>query len=113
MKSINPATEDEVIKTTCLKSFVAFQPLGPILAVMPWNYPFSQVFRFIAPALMAGNAGQVCIAAKRFIIVASVAEKFEAIQKEVTEALVVGDPADESTQLAPSMGFAGRLARPG
>ncbi len=201
--------EDEVIKTTCLKSFVAFQPLGPILAVMPWNYPFSQVFRFIAPALMAGNAGvlkhasnvmgcalkieeivrkagfpenlfrslvvssgqvadvirhpaikavtftgseaaggnvaeaagkalkktvlelggsnpfvvledadleecaktaviarnwnagQVCIAAKRFIIVASVAEKFEAIQKEATEALVVGDPADESTQLAP------------
>jgi succinate-semialdehyde dehydrogenase / glutarate-semialdehyde dehydrogenase len=48
--------KDEVIPTDAWRSFVAFQPLGPILAVMPWNFPFWQVIRFAAPALMAGNA---------------------------------------------------------
>ncbi|HXM65232.1 MAG TPA: NAD-dependent succinate-semialdehyde dehydrogenase [Candidatus Acidoferrum sp.] len=48
---------DEVIETGAKKSFVRYLPIGPILAVMPWNFPFWQVIRFAAPALMAGNVG--------------------------------------------------------
>jgi succinate-semialdehyde dehydrogenase/glutarate-semialdehyde dehydrogenase len=48
---------DQIVETNASKSYVHFQPLGPILAVMPWNFPFWQVFRFAAPALMAGNVG--------------------------------------------------------
>lgn len=48
---------DELVETYAAKSYVKFQPIGPVLAVMPWNFPFWQVFRFAAPALMAGNVG--------------------------------------------------------
>ena len=48
---------DELVETTAARSYIHYQPLGPVLAVMPWNFPFWQVMRFAAPALMAGNVG--------------------------------------------------------
>jgi succinate-semialdehyde dehydrogenase/glutarate-semialdehyde dehydrogenase len=48
---------DEVVETGAKQSYIRYQPLGPVLAVMPWNFPFWQVLRFAAPALMAGNVG--------------------------------------------------------
>ncbi|HEX8764147.1 MAG TPA: NAD-dependent succinate-semialdehyde dehydrogenase [Candidatus Acidoferrum sp.] len=48
---------DEIVETTAKRSYIRYLPLGPVLAVMPWNFPFWQVFRFAAPALMAGNVG--------------------------------------------------------
>ncbi len=48
---------DEVVETTASRSYIRYEPMGAILAVMPWNFPFWQVLRFAAPALMAGNVG--------------------------------------------------------
>jgi succinate-semialdehyde dehydrogenase/glutarate-semialdehyde dehydrogenase len=49
--------EDEAAQTGAARSYVRYEALGPVLAIMPWNFPFWQVFRFAVPALMAGNVG--------------------------------------------------------
>ncbi|MBA4313627.1 MAG: NADP-dependent succinic semialdehyde dehydrogenase [Chlorobiaceae bacterium] len=48
---------DESVQTTASKSYIKYQPMGIVFAIMPWNFPFWQVFRFAAPAVMAGNVG--------------------------------------------------------
>ena len=49
--------KDEPVATEALRSYVRYEPLGPVFAIMPWNFPLWQVYRFAAPALMAGNVG--------------------------------------------------------
>src|SRR5436305_11733435 len=49
--------EDEPAQTDAARSYVRYEPLGPVLTIMPWNFPLWQVFRFATPALMAGNVG--------------------------------------------------------
>jgi len=94
---------DEVIPTGAMKSFVRYLPLGPVLAIMPWNYPFWQVIRFLAPALMAGNVGllkhasnvpQCALAIERIFLEAGFAEGvFQTLLIGAGEVdAVLGDP---------------------
>ncbi|MEB3228204.1 MAG: NAD-dependent succinate-semialdehyde dehydrogenase, partial [Synechocystis sp.] len=69
---------DETVPTDASHSFIAYQPLGVILAVMPWNFPFWQVFRFAAPTLMAGNVGLLKHASNVPQCALAIAEIFQA-----------------------------------
>ncbi len=82
----------EVVATDASKSFVVFEPLGVVLAVMPWNFPFWQVFRFAAPALMAGNAGLLKHASNVFGCALAIEEIFRAagFPKDLFRSVLVG-----------------------
>src|SRR5437762_2869430 len=106
---------DEEIRANARRSIVAFQPLGVVLAVMPWNFPFWQVIRFAAPALMAGNAAVLKHASNVPQCALAIEEAFrdagfpQGLLRTVlvsgsamgVEALVVGDPMDRKTQVGP------------
>ncbi|WP_081211694.1 NAD-dependent succinate-semialdehyde dehydrogenase [Salegentibacter sediminis] len=83
---------NEKIKTDAAESYVSFEPLGVILAVMPWNYPFWQVFRFAAPALMAGNIAVLKHASNVMKSAASIQKAFEraGFPKECFQSLAIG-----------------------
>ncbi|AFY59866.1 NAD-dependent succinate-semialdehyde dehydrogenase [Synechococcus sp. PCC 6312] len=88
----------ETIATDAHHSYIAYQPLGVILAVMPWNFPFWQVFRFAAPALMAGNVGLLKHASNVPQCALKIAEIFQAagFPDHVFQTLLIG-----ANQIAP------------
>jgi len=89
--------QNEVIKTDAHKSYVSYEPLGVVLAIMPWNYPFWQVFRFAAPALMAGNIGVLKHASNVFGSALNIEKVFNraGFPKNCFTTLLVGSDAVE------------------
>src|ERR1044071_1910341 len=89
---------DLTVETNAKKSYVHFQPLGPVLAVMPWNFPFWQVFRFATPALMAGNVGLLKHASNVPQCALSIEEIFASagFPKGTFQTLLIGSDAVEA-----------------
>jgi succinate-semialdehyde dehydrogenase / glutarate-semialdehyde dehydrogenase len=90
--------KDEEIATDASRSFASFEPLGVVLAVMPWNFPFWQVFRFAAPALMAGNVGVLKHASNTPGCALAIEEVFRDAEfpKDVFRTLLIGSSKVEA-----------------
>ena len=112
---------DDMVETSAARSWVRYQPIGPVLAVMPWNFPFWQVFRFAAPALMAGNVGllkhasnvpQCALAIEEIFRRAGFADGvFQALLIETDQVKrVIDDPRVAAVTLTGSTGAGGQVA---
>jgi succinate-semialdehyde dehydrogenase/glutarate-semialdehyde dehydrogenase len=91
--------------TGAAKSYVAFEPLGPVLAVMPWNFPFWQVFRFAAPALMAGNVALLKHASNVTGCALAIEEILHGagVPRDAFRALLVGSPRVDAVIRSPEI----------